>query len=77
MELEGGSVLQAVTYYLVTGQEEDRRPSAVYKDVIVRGAEEHGVPSHYVDWLRSIQDNGYSGEVSLGLDLRQRSAIPD
>lgn len=49
----------------------------MYKDVIVRGALEAGLPPHYIDQLRAVEDNGYRGDVSLTLDLRKISKIPD
>ena len=52
---------------------EDCRPSKVYKGVIVEGAHEHGLPMEYIDKLKNIEDNGYGGEVDIGLDLN----IPD
>lgn len=58
-------------------QEEDKRPSGVYKDVIIRGAREHNLPSKYVKMLESVEDNGYRGNVSVNVDLRQISKVPD
>ena len=66
-----------MTYFLVKPEEEDKRPSFVYKDVIVRGAEEHNIPGEYLEWLRGIEDNGYRGDVKVKLDLRERSKIDD
>ena len=43
---------EAVTYFLIKPEEADKRPSWVYKDVILRGAVEHGMPTHYIDKLR-------------------------
>ena len=43
----------------------------------MRGAVEHGLPPHYVSMLQAVEDNGYSGEVSVKVDLRQISKIPD
>ena len=62
---------------MVKPEEEDKRPSYVYKDVIVRGAEEHNIRQEYLDWLRGIEDNGYRGDVNVGLDLKERSKIKD
>ena len=44
---------------------EGQMPSKVYKNVILRGAKEHQLPSHYITFLENIQDNGYDGEVNL------------
>merc|ERR1711936_529450 len=77
VELEDGSSAEAVTYFLIKPEEEDKRPSYVYKNVILRGAEEHNIPEEYLEKLRGIEDNGYKGEVTVGLDLRERSKIAD
>ena len=56
-----------VTYFPIKPEEQDKRPSGVYMDVIVRGAEAHGIPpaSHYIDRLRRVEDNYFKGEVSV------------
>ena len=66
-----------MTYFLIKPEEEDKRPSQVYKEVIVRGAEEHLLPPDYIAKLRAVEDNGYRGEVSVTVDLRNISKIPD
>ena len=43
----------------------------------MRGAEEHGLPPYYLDRLREVEDNGYVGEVSVNVDLRKISKVPD
>ena len=54
-------------------EEEDKRPSAVYKNVMIRGARENGVPEDYiVNHLEKIVDNGYNGEVQVNLDLLRK-----
>ena len=70
-------VQEAVTYFLIKPEEKDKRPSWVYKDVILRGALEHQLPQDYVTKLRAVEDNGYRGEVSVNVDLRNISKIPD
>ena len=77
VELEDGTKEEAFTYFMVKPEEEDKRPSFVYKDVIVRGAEEHNIPKDYLDWLKGIEDNGYKGDVNVKLDLKERSKIAD
>ena len=67
-----GDRLSCRSYQLITPPEQDRRPSAVYKDVIVRGAAENALPEEYRKFLAAIEDNGYSGEVEVALDLSQR-----
>lgn len=48
----------------------ERRPSAVYLNTILKGAEESGLPQDYQNWLKRIPHNGYSGPVDIGLDLK-------
>ena len=55
--------MSAVSYRLVAPEEKDKRPSGVYKDVIVKGAREHKLPKHYIKRLETIEDNGYRGEA--------------
>jgi gamma-glutamylcyclotransferase len=50
---------------LEEGEPQNQKPSKVYKDVIIRGAKENGLPPHYITFLESIPDNGYDGEVNL------------
>merc|ERR1712130_738289 len=68
---------EAFTYFLVKPVEEDRRPSAVYLDVIVRGAKENGLPKEYIEKLESIEHNGFREEVGVTIDLKERNKIPD
>ena len=44
VECEGGALVTPVTYFPIKPEEQDKRPSGVYMDVIVRGAEAHGIP---------------------------------
>jgi gamma-glutamylcyclotransferase len=73
VELEDGSTLPAYTYFLIKPLEDDRRPSKVYLDVILKGAREHSLPQSYIDKLQDIEHNGYEGEVQLGLNLEKKS----
>ncbi|CAG0915707.1 unnamed protein product [Notodromas monacha] len=59
----GSSFYSCWTYQLVRPLEDDRRPSTVYKSVIISGALENELPEDYVAQLRSISDNGYDGPV--------------
>uniref|UniRef100_A0A183BJZ9 Gamma-glutamylcyclotransferase n=1 Tax=Globodera pallida TaxID=36090 RepID=A0A183BJZ9_GLOPA len=44
------------------------KPSPQYKYVIVAGAEEHGLPAEYIEWLRNnFPDNGFNGTVEVSL----------
>ena len=51
VELPDGKKEEAFTYFMVKLEEEDKRPSYVYKYVIVivRGAEEHNIRQEYLD----------------------------
>ena len=50
--LEGGTVIDAFT--LTSGQRDlALRPSRRYMDLLIQGAEIHGLPGEYVAWLRS------------------------
>ena len=44
-------------------------PSKVYKNVLLIGAKEHGMPGFYIEKLQNHPDNGYDGEVDVKLDL--------
>ncbi|XP_063984999.1 gamma-glutamylcyclotransferase-like [Diachasmimorpha longicaudata] len=46
---------------------EQRQPSLVYLTTMFKGAEESGIPSSYVDYLKSVKHNGYAGKVDIGL----------
>lgn len=35
----------------------DRKPSRTYLKVLVKGAQETGIPDSYVDWLKSLKHN--------------------
>ncbi|KAL7731640.1 hypothetical protein ACLKA6_007992 [Drosophila palustris] len=49
-----------------------RQPSHTYLKVLVKGAEETGVPSEYVKWLRGLRHNGNSVEaMELKLELSE------
>ncbi|XP_041454585.1 uncharacterized protein LOC121407523 [Lytechinus variegatus] len=51
------------TYSMIDFQE--GTPSPQYMDVIRKGADQNSLPQHYLEWLRSIEDNGYSGQVEI------------
>ena len=54
---------QACYTYTVMEDKEDSLPSKPYLDILIEGAEEHGLPSDYISTLRSLPHNGYTGEV--------------
>ncbi|KAI6184364.1 Carm1-pending protein [Aphelenchoides bicaudatus] len=71
------SQIECRTYQYSNEKREKKAPSPHYKAVIVAGAIEHQLPGWYVDQLKSIKDNGYSGRVEVDLevikDLNQNS----
>ncbi|XP_065165290.1 gamma-glutamylcyclotransferase-like [Atheta coriaria] len=48
---------------------DDRKPSAVYLNLIRRGAVESNLPEDYVKFLHNIADNGYDGEVDVKMNI--------
>ncbi|XP_076035822.1 gamma-glutamylcyclotransferase-like isoform X2 [Oratosquilla oratoria] len=68
-----GKEVNARTYQIIRPVEEDRRPSTVYKNVILTGARENGLPEEYIKKLESIEDNGYNGEVDVQLNLLDKN----
>lgn len=69
-----GETLDCRCYQQTRPWETDRRPSVVYKNVMIRGARENGVPDDYIRYLEAIEDNGYEGEVQVSLDLLKKPA---
>ncbi|EZA55182.1 hypothetical protein DMN91_001351 [Ooceraea biroi] len=49
----------------------DRRPSPLYLDMIVKGAEENNLPASYIKFLKTIPHNGYEGEYDISLSLTE------
>ena len=69
MTTTGGQVVHCRSYQLLRVGYADKRPSAVYKNVLVRGARENLVPHDYItQHLSTIVDNGYTGTVQVQLD---------
>ncbi|XP_036359988.1 gamma-glutamylcyclotransferase-like [Octopus sinensis] len=56
-------IYECRTYLLL--KKDFGKPSPQYKDIIVRGALANGLPSDYVEFLKSIPDNGYKNKVPL------------
>lgn len=48
---------------------EDRRPSVIYLNTILKGAQESALPVEYQNVLKRIPHNGYDGKVDIGLPL--------
>ncbi|XP_071650735.1 gamma-glutamylcyclotransferase [Temnothorax longispinosus] len=47
----------------------DRRPSPLYLNMILKGAEENNLPTDYMKFLKTIPHNGYKGEYDVSLSL--------
>lgn len=46
-----------------------KRPSPLYLNTILKGAEENNLPTDYIKFLRTIPHNGYKGEYDISLSL--------
>ncbi|XP_046446169.1 gamma-glutamylcyclotransferase-like [Daphnia pulex] len=69
-----GETLNCRCYQQICEWEVDRRPSVVYKNIMIKGAKENGVPEDYIkNNLENIEDNGYNGEVQVKMDLLQKN----
>jgi len=71
-EMVTGEEVHCVSYQLLPDRiaaSKSKLPSKVYKDVIVHGAKENGLPPKYVEFLEGIKDNGYNGAVNVKLNL--------
>ncbi|CAH8869429.1 unnamed protein product [Trichobilharzia szidati] len=67
------SAINCRTYMLNASEPGD--PSPYYLDIIVRGAVQSRLPQTYIDWLKSIKHNGYSGSCSLYMNVLKN--VPD
>lgn len=71
---QDGTILNCRCYQQTQNWEIDRRPSLVYKNIMITGAKENGLPEEYIsNTLESIVDNGYNGEVQVKLDLLKKT----
>ena len=59
-----GDLQACYTYAFREDKKEGSLPSKRYLDIMIEGAEEHGLPSDYIATLRSLPHNGYTGEVN-------------
>lgn len=67
-----GEKLKCRCYQQVCPEEKDKRPSKVYKNVMICGARENGVPDLYIQSvLVAVEDNDYNGEVHVKLALKE------
>lgn len=74
-----GNVLECRVYQLIEQPETyvpapllpiERRPSRIYLEVILQGAQESKLPEDYFQFLKSFPHNGYEGPVTVaGLDI--------
>ena len=62
-----GETYHCQTYELTQPWDDDPRPSPQYKAVIVNGAIQNKLPPEYIDKLKDISDNGYSGTLDVNL----------
>ena len=46
--------------------------SPQYKNVIITGAKETGLPKEYMDFLNGVKDNGYDGHVEILTQIGQK-----
>ena len=56
-----GDLVRCRSYQVVTPDAEGFAPSPAYKETILRGARELGLPRGYVARLEALADNGYAG----------------
>ncbi|XP_046585205.1 LOW QUALITY PROTEIN: gamma-glutamylcyclotransferase-like [Haliotis rubra] len=60
-----GTTYTCRTYELDGEFDISHTPSPQYKDVIVRGAKQSGLPQAYISQLEAIEDNGFQGEIQV------------
>ncbi|XP_076680046.1 gamma-glutamylcyclotransferase [Andrena cerasifolii] len=48
-----------------------RRPSPLYLETILKGAQESQLPADYIKFLETIPHNKYDGEYDIGLPLKE------
>ena len=62
---ENGERVNSVIYLMSEGIKVKGLPSPKYIETIRKGAKEHNLPKEYQEWLGSLEDNGYEGEVKI------------
>ncbi|XP_067652490.1 gamma-glutamylcyclotransferase-like [Haliotis asinina] len=60
-----GTTYTCRTYELDGEFDISHTPSPQYKDVIVRGAKQNGLPEAYISQLEAIEDNGFQGKIPV------------
>jgi gamma-glutamylcyclotransferase len=61
VETPAGDLVTCRSYQVVSPNHAGFLPSPAYKETILRGAEELGLPAHYMQRLREVPDNGVQG----------------
>ena len=62
---EKSEAFSCVSYQLLEKHMENstKVPSKIYKNVIIQGAKQNGLPAEYISKLENIQDNGYDKKL--------------
>lgn len=72
VEVPSGETVKCRSYQLTdlpaklaTGETlpDERQPSKAYLDTILEGADESGLPSDYIEQLKTIPHNGFCGPI--------------
>ncbi|XP_012225596.1 gamma-glutamylcyclotransferase-like isoform X2 [Linepithema humile] len=78
VETPNGTILKCRVYQQCSNPKEyikpidfpmNKRPSPLYLNMILKGAEEHNLPTDYIKFLKTIPHNGYEGEYDISLSL--------
>ncbi|KAK3597572.1 hypothetical protein CHS0354_018166 [Potamilus streckersoni] len=70
---QDGQTLHCRTYMLSRSSDVfDARPSPQYLDIIIRGAQQNGLPADYIEKLKSIEHNSFQGTVDIYHQILQR-----
>jgi hypothetical protein len=56
-----------ITYVKCKENEERGLPSSAYKNVIINGAKDVRLPEDYIQYLRSLPDNGHISPIGINL----------
>lgn len=67
-----GETLECRSYQLVKLRHVDPRPSPQYLRVIINGAMMCGLPADYIDMLKKVETNGYSGCVEVMEQIEEK-----
>ena len=68
ISLTDKSVISCYVYIKCNQNEEPNRPSPAYKNVIINGAIETGIPQFYIDFLKSFDDNQTNEKAEVNID---------